>query len=315
MIVPSRELRKLFSSKMWMTRRAFNEVLGEFLISLKAADLGEVSSYKDSTVKVAQKLSQSTQLSITDEYESTNIPEDSIAFHRIEGLILADSYYGFSSKQFRQDLISADANPKVISHFIETNSGGGEAWYLDIVAQTMKSLTKPVVAHYENVAASAAIYLTINADRIYAATRNDTIGSIGTMVSFIDVIGMLEKFGAKYVEEYSSHSDMKNKKFNDLLDGKPEQYIKEELDPLAEQFMLEVASARTLKAKLDLSAKPEDRDPVFRGETFDTQKSIEIGLIDGQMLLEDALYEAYKLGFNNKEQATKLNKVFQTINN
>ena len=313
MIVPSRELRKLFSSKMWMTRRAFNEVLGEFLISLKSSEHAEIKSYRQHTQDYVKKLSQSQQINVTEDYESGSIPEDSIAFHRIDGLILADSYYGFSSKQFRKDLLSADANPKVIAHFIETNSGGGEAWYLDVVAETMKGLSKPVVAHYENVAASAAIYLTINADRIFASTRNDTIGSIGTMVSFIDIVGILEKFGAQYVEEYSNHSDLKNKKFNDLLDGKPEQYITEELDPLAEQFLLEVAGARKLKAKLDLSAEPKDRHPLFRGETFDTGASIEIGLIDGQMLLEDALMEAYQMGINNKDNAIKLNQVFTQL--
>lgn len=314
MIVPSRELRKLFSTKLWMTRRAFNEVLAELIISMKSSELVEVSSYKESTQKIVSSLAQSSQISVIDDYENSNVPDDSIAFHRVEGLILADSYWGFSSKQFRKDLLTADANPKVIAHFIETNSGGGEAWYLDVVAQTMKALTKPVVSHYENVAASAAIYLTINSDLIFASTRNDTIGSIGTMVSTVDIIGILEKFGAKYVEEYSSHSDLKNKKYNDLLDGKPEQYIKEELDPLAEQFIVEVAGARPLKAKLDLTAKPEDRDPVFRGETFDTQKSIEIGLIDGQLLIEDAIEEAYKLGKKEQDRAVKMNKVFQTLN-
>jgi protease-4 len=171
----------------------------------------------------------------------------------------------------------------------------------------VKNLKKPVVAHYENVAASAAVYLTINADRIYAATRNETIGSIGTMVSFLDIIPYFEAMGIKYHEEYAHQSDLKNKKFNDLLDGKPDQYITEELDPLAGQFIEAVAAARPKTGKLGAE------HPIFRGETFATEASIEIGLIDGQLLMEDAIIETHKLGVNGKTNAIKMNKLFSTI--
>jgi ClpP class serine protease len=310
--IPSRELKKLFSSKLWMTRRALNEVLGEFFIIWKTGGFDEehkIPSYNDMTNGMAKKLSQAVNINVTDEYNSNQIPLDSIAFYRIDGLILAEeSYWTFSSKQFRADLLSSESNPNVIAHFILVNSGGGEAWFLDVVAETMKNLTKPVVALYENVAASAAIYLTIYADRIYAATPNETIGSIGTMVSFLDIIGIFEKFGGKYYEEYANQSDLKNKKFNDLLDGKPEQYIKEELDPLAQQFIDAVAEARPAAGKLD-----KEKHPLFRGETFATKESIALGLIDGQMLMEEAIIEAYNLGINGKAQISKINEVFQTI--
>jgi len=310
MLVPSRELKTLFSSKMWMNRRALNEVLGELFIAERTGWFNgiEIPTYKSETKDFVKKLSETINVNITDEYDSTQILDDSIAFHRIYGLILAEeSYWYFSSKQFRADLLRADANPKIIAHFVLVNSGCGEAWYLDVAAAAMKSLTKPVVVLYENVAASAAIYLTINAIRIYASTANETIGSIGTMMAFLDIIPLYEAMGAKYYEEYATQSNLKNKKFNDLLDGKPEQYIKEELDPLAGQFIADVAAARPVTAKLGAE------HPVFRGETFNTQKSIEIGLIDGQMLIEAAIADAHKLGINGKSTALKMNKVFQTI--
>jgi len=295
---------------MWMNRRALNEVLGELFIAERTNWFEGITipTYKDETKEIVKKLSQSVNINLTDEYQSTQIQDDSIAFYRIQGMIIAEpSYWYFSSKQFREDLLAADSNPKIMAHFVLVNSGGGEAWYLDVVADTMKSLTKPVVALYENVAASAAIYLTINATRIFAATPNETIGSIGTMMAFLDIIPLYEAMGAKYYEEYANQSSRKNKKFNDLLDGKPEQYIKEELDPLAGQFIAAVAAARPLTAKLGAE------HPVFQGETFDTKESIALGLIDGQLLLEDAIAEAYKLGFNYKDQITKMNKLFNSL--
>lgn len=315
MVVFPRELNKLFSAKLWMSRRAINEVLGELFIAERSASLfDDPPTYKDEITKAAKKLSDATTINLTSEYNSTQIQEDSIAFHQVRGLILAEySYWYFSTKQFRDDLLAADINPKIMAHFVLVNSGGGEAWYLDVAADAMKNLSKPVVAYYESIAASAAIYLSINADRIYAATANETIGSIGTMCSFLDMIPYFEKLGAKYYEHNAHQSDLKNKKYNDLIDGKPDQYITDELDPLAGQFIEAVAAARPLKAKLDLTAKPEDRHPIFRGETFDTQGAIEIGLIDGQMLIEKAIEVAYTLGFNHKEQVTKMNELIQTL--
>jgi len=309
--IPSRELKKIFScNKLWMTRKALNEALSEFFIAQKGGYFGdiEIPTYKEDTNALVKQLAETININVTNEYNSVQILDDSIAFYRIKGTIYAEeSYWSFSTKQFRADLLAADANPKIIAHFISTNSGGGEAWFLDVAAETMKNLTKPVVAHYENVAASAAIYLTINADKIYAATHNETIGSIGTMVSFLDIIPYYESIGMKYHEEYAHQSNLKNKKFNDLLNGKPDQYITEELDPLAGQFIEAVSVARPKTGKLGTE------HPVFRGETFATEGSIEIGLIDGQMLMEDAISEAYKLGLNGKANAIKLNKLFTII--
>ena len=59
-----------------------------------------------------------------------------------------------------------------------------------------------------------------------------------------------------------------------MLRGKPEQYIKEELDPPNEQFLAAVLASRP-----QLGSLPED-DPVFRGETFDTPHAIDKGLVD-----------------------------------
>ena len=81
------------------------------------------------------------------------------------------------------------------------------------------------------------------------------------MVSFYDIRPYLESLGLKYIEEYASKSRLKNKKFNDLVAGKPEQYIKEELDP-----------------------------------SFDAVHSVENGLVDGIVTMPEAMNEAYGLG-------------------
>ena len=84
--------------------------------------------------------------------------------------------------------------------------------------------------------------------------------------------------------------DGKNKKTDDLLRGKPEQYIKEELDPPNEQFLAAVLASRP-----QLGSLPED-DPVFRGETFDTSHAIDKGLVDASMTFPEAVVKAVEFG-------------------
>lgn len=250
----------------------------------------EPLTYRDSVKKELQAVSRQSEISVTDDFGSDTLDPDSLAYHRIKGMILSDTRYGFSTKQFAEDLLTADANPHISCHFLHITSGGGEAWYLDRVSEILRTLDKPVYTLIEKVCASAAYYIGCHGVQVKAVTQNDTIGSIGTMVSFYDIRPYLESLGLKYIEEYASKSRLKNKKFNDLVAGKPEQYIKEELDPLQVQFEAEVRRSRSALAALD----PEH--PVFLGESFDAVHSVENGLVDGIVTMPEAMNEAYGLG-------------------
>ncbi|MBS6269016.1 MAG: S49 family peptidase [Tannerella sp.] len=252
--------------------------------------LAEPLTYRDSVKKELQAVSRQSEISVTDDFGSDTLDPDSLAYHRIKGMILSDARYGFSTKQFAEDLLTADANPRISCHFLHITSGGGEAWYLDRVSEILRTLDKPVYTLIEKVCASAAYYIGCHGMQVKAVTQNDTIGSIGTMVSFYDIRPYLESLGLKYIEEYASKSRLKNKKFNDLADGDPEQFIREELDPLQVQFEAEVRRSRSALAALD----PEH--PVFLGESFDAVRSVENGLIDGIVTMPEAMNEAYGLG-------------------
>ena len=240
-----------------------------------------------------QRLAQARSVNITADFASPDIESNSVAYHRIKGMILAESSYYCSTKRFEQDLLSADSNPNINVHFLHINSGGGEAWYLDKVSETLSCLSKPVYVLVEKLCASAAYYIGVHGNVVKSLTQNDTIGSIGTMISFLDITPYLESLGIKDITEYATRSDLKNKKFEDMRKGKPEQFIKEELDPLQQQFESEVRRARPQLNKLD------NNDPVFRAESFSATVSIDKTLIDGLVhSLPDALAEANTLGLN-----------------
>lgn len=254
-------------------------------------------SYKELTDKALALLQQELKLSaeycnvtLTSEFDSPELPDGSIAYHRIWGFITSDSKWFFSSKQMERDLLAAESNPAISCHFIHANSPGGEAWYLDRLSQTMEQLSKPVVTLVELLNCSACYYITCHSDYIATLTSHDTIGSIGTMVEAYNFDAYYKKLGIKIIREKSEKSDLKNKKHEDLRNGKPEQYIREVLNPLTEQFISSVRNARPV-----LNELPDD-DPVFRGETFETEAAIKKGLIDGSMTFIEAVGKAVDLG-------------------
>ena len=229
-------------------------------------------------------------VTLTDEFDNEELPAGSIAYHRVWGTIMASSYWYFSSKQLEADLQAAEANPQITCHFLHINSPGGEAWYLDRLSETLRSCEKPILTYYEQMCCSAGYHIGCHGQRIYARTANDYVGSIGTICSFYDFEGYYEKLGFKHVKAKATNSDLKNKTFDDLCNGKDEKYVNDVLNPLNEQFLSEVRSQRSKLAEL-----PDDA-PVLRGETFYTPQAVEIGLADGSKTMAEAISEAVTMG-------------------
>lgn len=278
--------------------------LAPFFLSKKEMN---IPLYKEAVSNDLKIIAASQLFGITDEFDSDELHENTVAYHRVCGTITADSYWRFSSKQMQRDLIEADNNPLISSHFIHITSGGGEAWYLEELAKTISTLKKPSFAFIEKVAASAAYYIASQTTHISSATQFDVIGCIGSMVGFMDIEPMLQKWGIKFIEEYAAGSDLKNKKFRDLANGSPEQYIEDELNPIAIQFVNDVKAGRPIMANL-----PEDH-PVLRGETFYANKSIEIGLIDTIESFDHALTRAYEAGVSWKNKQTTRRQAIQSL--
>lgn len=266
-------------------------LLDYFPINSPKAYWGEnPKTYKDYIKEEFKVIQAQSKIPITTDFASNELEPGSLAYHRIKGMITSGSYWYFSTKQFEADLLTAESNPNISCHFLHITSGGGEAWYLDRLSETMNALSKPVYTLIERVCASAGYYIGCHGNKVMALTQNDIVGCIGTMIGFWDIEPYFEKLGLKKIEEYAHGSDLKNKKYNDLKAGKPAQYITEELDPLRDQFVAEVRASRKPFASL-----PDD-DPILRGETFDATHSAGNGLIDGIITFPDALEEANQLG-------------------
>ena len=138
-------------------------------------------------------------------------------------------------------------------------------------------------------------------------TRNDFVGCIGTMTSFYDFDGYYKKMGINLVEAKATKSDLKNKTFEDLVDGKPKEYIERILDPLNEQFLAAVRSQRGKIAEMD------DDNPVLRGEIYYTEEAVENGLIDGMHTFLEAVQEAYDRGKKTNDSGKLKESIYNIV--
>lgn len=277
-------------SRLFMTR---NEYIAElaalvpFFLSKK--EITNEHGYNDLAHQDFMKVAGTTAIPVTDDYASLDIAKNTLAYYRIRGMITSDSSWRASTKQLEKYVLAADENDNISGHFMHISSGGGEAWYLDQLASSIRNLNKPVHALIEKVGGSAAYYIASQASHVSATTPYDLVGCIGTMVSIVDMDPMFKKWGVNFIQEYAKQSDLKNKKYEDLIDGKPEQFITEELDPLRDQFVADVKIKRSVIASL-----PEDH-PVLRGETYYAGKALADGngLIDAIEPLNAALERAH----------------------
>lgn len=235
---------------------------------------------------------------VSDEFYSPDIKEGSIAYHPVFGNIYYRSYYRFSTERFINNLLSADANPSIAAHIIHVDSCGGEAFGCHEAYEVVRRLKKPCYALVDTTAASAGYYLAAGADKIYSSSIFSSVGCIGVMAVLYDDAGMLEKWGIKEHEYYSSYSPRKNKIFNDAEKGDGEEFVKTYLDPLAEAFINDVKSAR-----------PSASEAALEGETYYTEEAVAAGLVDGQKTLEDLISDIAKVVSKKQSRQIDINKI------
>lgn len=304
--IPS-QLSSFFAEPLFMTQEAFLGFMAELNTASGPASFfwgDDLPTYQDETKKLAAQIS-SEEISVTSEFYEHDIPDGSIALHRIRGSIIADrSRWWFSTMRFVDDLKAAEENPQIIAHLLMINSGGGEAWYLEKAHQAVRECQKPVIAFIEKNCCSAAYYIGSSADRVFTSTINDCIGSIGVMLAFWDFIPYYESIGFKWIEVYADQSKLKNKDYNDLLKGKPKREKEKWLNPLAGQFVAAVRGARE-----SLAALPEDHD-VFAGDVYRSETSESVGLIDEIADLEQVLQYTHSQGMQWRSRS-KMNSQIQ----
>ncbi|MFA5296592.1 MAG: S49 family peptidase [Lutibacter sp.] len=292
-------VHSLLSDK-WFINQSYGQALMPTLFSILSGN--KISIEKTKTPEAF--ISSENKSIVASNFDSSNNNEDYVLIVSLKNPITKYNQYcgpeGTKSKQ--QTMASYEGDPKCKGVVLDIDSGGGQVSGTPEFHDFIKNYSKPVVAYTDGLMCSAAYYLGSAASYIVANKRADAIGSIGTMISFVDMTGFYEKKGAKVITEYATKSTEKNKDFEDLLKGDPTGYIKNELDPITDTFHDDVKAARK-----------NLNEEVLTGGTYNAKKSITNGLIDEIGTMKTAIEKVFSLAKTKKSNTQNSNQNMKEI--
>ena len=215
---------------------------------------------------------------------------DKIAVVNVDGLILNDRRTGLLRTDenpvslFVEQLDKAQADGDVCAIIVRINSPGGGVTASDIMHRRLVRLREtrhiPVIAVFEDVAASGAYYIACGADTIIAHPTTIT-GSIGVIVQTVSFAGAMGKLGidAKAVTS-GQFKDM----LNPLkpLDERDAKIVQEMVNDYYGRFLSVVAAGRP-----KLSA--EKIKTLADGRVYTGKQAVDNGLVDALGYMDDAI--------------------------
>jgi signal peptide peptidase SppA len=204
-------------------------------------------------------------------------PEGSVAIIPIKGTLMK---YGtmcdYGTAELASFMIEAATHKNISAIVLDIDSGGGAVDAVAPLVQAIgrvKAMRKPITASID-LACSAAYWVASATDYLVADNSiSAEVGSIGVMMSFMDMSEYYEKQGVKMHTIYSTHSADKNLSFQMALKNEYDMIREEDLDPLAVAFQNAVKENR--KGKLNTSAKG-----ILSGKTYFAAEAMKNGLID-----------------------------------
>lgn len=223
---------------------------------------------------------------------------EGIAIVDLSGVISHEkrtSNFGIETKSVTEALIDdfeyymKDDNVKAI--VLQVDSPGGALTSCEEALKYLKDLKekypKPIIASFRSMAASGGYYISMIADKIYA-NESTLTGSIGVISQFINLSGLMDKYGVKMYTVKSGRNKDSLSPFREPREDELE-YWQNMTREFVEQFINVVEESRGDKIK-------GNRDEIFDGRVFSGKMALEIGLIDSIGTLQDAIKDAAKTG-------------------
>jgi protease-4 len=188
-----------------------------------------------------------------------------------------------------EKLAAAARDPRVKAVVLRINSPGGSVTASDSLYQEVlafkKRTGKPVIAYFQDVAASGAYYTACAADEIIAQ-RTSVTGSIGVMMQMVDLSKVMAKIG---IGADAITSGAFKDAGSPLRQMKPDErkIFQDIIDDFYNQFIDVVVAGRP---KLNR----EKIVTLADGRVYTAQQAIEHGLIDRIGTPDDAFAAAMK---------------------
>lgn len=217
---------------------------------------------------------------------------DGVAVIPIAGVLLKKvpawfSFFGIEASSYSQiadKIVQASAAKDVKSIRLEIDSPGGTVAGVLEAAQAIRAAreAKPVTAHVQDLAASAAYWLASQAQSI-SASLNAEVGSIGVYTVYHDLTRMAEEIGVKvHVIATGEHKGMG-------VPGAPITdsqiaAVREVIEAIGDNFVAAVAEGRGLS--------PEEARALATGRLWEAKAALANRLIDAVGVNESASSES-----------------------
>jgi ClpP class serine protease len=232
-------------------------------------------------------------VNIVDRWEltDTSVPDGSVAVIPLDGPI-----YAWRSMNLVEYIRQANENDRIVAIVLVVNSPGGMVFFTDIAAKAIGASKKPVVSFVLQMACSAGMWLISASKRIIISSELDMLGSIGVMVSVMDMTRLLrDKLGIDVYEIYASKSTRKNEFMRLLQD--PAVKLEDKTKPIIEH--LDFTNDVFHKAIQDnLGISPDSE--IFTGAVYYAAQAISLGLAHEINSFEYALEHARSLGYKQQ---------------
>ncbi|WP_019593113.1 S49 family peptidase [Thioalkalivibrio sp. ALM2T] len=213
-------------------------------------------------------------LGLSGMFESEREPTEHVAVVKVEGLIASSAAANAEDiSKVLKEAFEADGTQAVM---LRINSGGGSPVQAanvhdEILRLKEKHADIPVYAVIGDVGASAAYYIAVAADEIYASQAS-MVGSIGVRMDSFGLVDLIDNIGV----ERRLFTAGENKGFLDPflpLDDDHVNHLDGVLQGVHEQFVDVVRAGR--------GDRLVERDDLFNGLIWTGDRSVELGLIDG----------------------------------
>jgi protease-4 len=186
-----------------------------------------------------------------------------------------------------------ESNENVVGVILDIDCPGGQVSGLAEFADFLHNYSKPLVAYTDGLMASAAYYVAAACDHIVANPNADLIGSIGTMLTYVNLDGIIEAEGGVIKDIYATGSTRKNEDHRAMKEGSDALIIKNILDPARDKF---VADVNLYRPGLDAS--------VFEGAVYAPADALALNLVNELGTLQTAFDKVIALSNASKPKQT-----------
>jgi protease-4 len=138
----------------------------------------------------------------------------------------------------------ANRNPDIAGVVLAIDSPGGTVDGTEAFSRIIKMSAKPVIAYIDGMAASAALWIATSAREIIASSENDQVGSVGAMLRMMDRQPALERQGVRFHTILSDQTPDKNRHTLEIMNGQYDNFKKDHLNPLAQNFIDSIKANR-----------------------------------------------------------------------